>query len=263
MSIRSTAAVLAVLGWAASLPAGAATYYTRDFGPADSTFEILVDGGETNLRRVYNQIEGTNITDWNDLFDLAVLPSAYANGEPGYGSAPLPFQEFFRGDYNITFEVNLAGAQHELTVVDDAGNEVSLGLAPDPTGIARPHVTPGQGDFASITDPWDLRLDVNRHGDLYSLSTDYLWNQGEHGIPNPNAYRNNGIYALIFRTADPYRFVIAFEDLLDGDFDYNDVVLTATFSPAVVPVPPAVALMALGMAGVGALRLRRGRARRS
>lgn len=248
---------------AVALNAEAAVVYTHDFSPADSTFELgsSAGGGEQNLLTIYNSIAGTSLNQWSQLFALAVNPTVYANGNPGGPNPLYSPQGMFNGSSSVAFEARYAGAEHRLYVVDDDGTAINLGLSPisgtypvSNPSVPLATVTPGSGVFTNVQDPWDLRLDVRRPstGENWSMSTDYLWNQRVNGTNN----NNNAIYALIFRIAnDPNKFVIAFEDLLHGDFDYNDVVLTATMLP--VPLPSGLGLLAFGLAGVGALKLRR------
>jgi len=94
-------------------------------------------------------------------------------------------------------------------------------------------------------------------GPLYSDSTD---NAG--GLDYLYAYQGNGdvflggpfsIIQTMFRPTD---FLLAWEDLRNGDNDYQDfVVLTRSVTP--VPLPAALPLFSLGLAGLIGLRRKR------
>lgn len=221
-------------------------------GYGDNTITVS-PGSELALwvvldQHVLNGATGyTGLTDTADLFD--------DDGE-GIGLTEIDNNSFdndgplFTSYGSVIFEFKWAGASHSLFINDGTSRPILFSMPTSGMFTSGPTAVIPTG----LLTPWEFELDVSGSGGPYTLSSDYSDNGG--------SSTNSGIHALVFQTnraATGFDYLIAFEDLRsNSDYDYNDFVFTAT----IVPVPPAIGLILLGMGGVGALRLRRKNAKR-
>ncbi len=228
--------------------------------PTGSGFININDGAETPLYAVINNILvsygwGGLLFSSNDDLDAGLIAGFSIVDVDDYSSNSGPM---FDQEREYTVDARIAGGHHSLTAASRV-NATSMTLFPlnsVPGGNGTTPTPPlaGPVTVSGVTSPFDLVLGVDRRPfggtEDYSLSSDYL------NAMNDPSGQTDDIQMLLFRVSGMglgFDYIYAWEDLLAGDWDYNDFVGTIT----VVPLPSALGLLLLGMGGVGALRLRR------
>lgn len=243
-----------------SMSASAGTLVDVGVPTGSGTININ-DGVETPLWNVINNIlvsygwAGVLFTS-NDDLDAGIVPGFSIVDVDDYSSNGGAMFDLER---SYTVDARIAGGHHSLTAASraNASSMVLFPLNSVGTGDGSLPVPPlaGPVTVTGVTSPFDLVLGVDRRPfggtEDYSLSSNYL------NAMNDPSTQTDDVQMLLFNVSSMglgFDYIYAWEDLLAGDFDYNDFVGTIS---VIVPLPPALGLMLLGMGGVGALRLRR------
>lgn len=242
-----------------SMTASAGTLINVGAPTGSGTININ-DGTELPLYAVINNIlvsygwAGVLFSS-NDDLDAGIVPGFSIVDVDDYSSNG---GAMFDQEREYTVDARIAGGHHSLTAASRV-NATSMTIFPlnsVPGGDGSTPVPPlaGPVTVSGVTSPFDLVLGVDRRPfggtEDYTLSSNYL------NAMNDPSTQTDDIQMLLFRVSGMglgFGYIYAWEDLLAGDFDYNDFVGTIT----VVPLPSALGLLLLGMGGVGALRLRR------
>jgi hypothetical protein len=152
-----------------------------------------------------------------------------------------------------TYQGNSAAYSDDLYLMLDAlGNPNNDGILGNDLLIFNNHAssvgsTVNLGSFTIGTELM-FRLHVNDTG------LDYITGAASR---NPD----NHAHARVQENWQPNETLVSFEDLYNGPFDFNDLSFsftnTVTTPPPSVPEPATLALLGLGLVGIGAMRQRK------
>lgn len=192
--------------------------------------------GELDLYEIYNALYGTAFTSSGagELETLQVNPDeVFSLINP---TADVQFLARFAGnEQRFGFYTETVGVPAGDSTVSGGGTNgdfTHLFDAATTSGL----LLDGTGVTASIgSSPFGLYLNTP----LGSATTWF----SQSGL-NSDAADHMVMYSI---AGDPGRFLIAWEDLPEHDWDYNDLVLEIAFVP--IPEPSTIALMLIGLGG--------------
>lgn len=228
MKFRVLGAVLATV-FAFAAPAMAVTTVSDILNPAE----------ELDLYEIYNALYGTAFTSSGagQLETLQVNPDEVFNLiNP---TADVQFVARFAGNEQRFGYYTASPPSGDPTVSGGGvdGDFHHLFDAATTTGL----ILDGTGVVATIGDsPFALYLNT-------PLNSGFTW--FSQAALNSDAADHMVMYSI---AGDPGKFMIAWEDLPDHDWDYNDLVIEISFIP--IPEPSTIALMLIGLGGAAIRR---------
>lgn len=244
-SIGLSAAVLATLGFCATQAQAACTFGVSSEPTLQQSFDTLLGPGQLSAANdcLAEGVDAAWTTSARNSGATVVLELAGNAGSNIFG----------------VYDLNNPGNRVEIFQgIDGAGDSALIRLTGGPGAYTLSITEDQQTRTLNLTDSAFGFYLQGANGTFYSRSSD---NGG--GVDYMYAYQGTGdtfvdgpfsIVETVFRSSD---YLLAWEDLPNGDRDFQDfVVLTRSIVPA-VPLPPAALVFASGLVGLAGFARRR------